>query len=113
MKKWIPRIIFGVIIALIILLGLFFFVGKEKSKDENSDIIVKDNVKVISSKMNEDELPVQVADDRVVFKKKPKYKKGDVIVCGSIDAYSARTAHPFQRNGAPFRFKLSKAQQVD
>lgn len=31
----------------------------------------------------------------------------------SQDAYSARTAHPFQRNGAPFRFKLSKAQQVD
>ena len=28
-------------------------------------------------------------------------------------AYSARTAHPFRRNGAPFRFKLSKAQQVD
>ena len=27
-------------------------------------------------------------------------------------AYSARTAHPFQRNGAPFRFKLSKAQHV-
>ena len=31
----------------------------------------------------------------------------------SHSAYSARTAHPFQRNGAPFRFKLSKAQQVD
>lgn len=30
-----------------------------------------------------------------------------------VYAYSARTAHPFQRNGAPFRFKLSKAQQVD
>lgn len=29
-----------------------------------------------------------------------------------IFAYSARTAHPFQRNGAPFRFRLSKAQQV-
>ena len=29
-----------------------------------------------------------------------------------VGAYSARTAHPFQRNGAPFRFKLSKAQQV-
>ena len=28
-------------------------------------------------------------------------------------AYSVRTAHPFRRNGAPFRFKLSKAQQVD
>ena len=32
---------------------------------------------------------------------------------GNINAYSARTAHPFRRNGAPFRFKLSKAQQVD
>ena len=31
----------------------------------------------------------------------------------ALNAYSARTAHPFQRNGAPFRFKLSKAQQVD
>ena len=30
-----------------------------------------------------------------------------------LNAYSARTAHPFRRNGAPFRFKLSKAQQVD
>ena len=37
--------------------------------------------------------------------------------CASIamrgTAYSVRTAHPFRRNGAPFRFKLSKAQQVD
>ena len=32
--------------------------------------------------------------------------------CLNWTAYSARTAHPFQRNGAPFRFKLSKAQQV-
>jgi len=32
---------------------------------------------------------------------------------GGLYAYSARTAHPFQRNGAPFRFKLSKTQQVD
>ena len=31
----------------------------------------------------------------------------------ALIAYSARTAHPFRRNGAPFRFKLSKAQLVD
>ena len=35
------------------------------------------------------------------------------ISLNNYNAYSARTAHPFQRNGAPFRFKLSKAQQVD
>ena len=28
-------------------------------------------------------------------------------------AYSAKTAHPFQRNGALFRLKLSGAQLVD
>ena len=37
----------------------------------------------------------------------------NVIAAECTLAYSARTAHPFQRNGAPFRFKLSKAQQVD
>lgn len=27
-------------------------------------------------------------------------------------AYSAKSAHPFRRNGAPFRLKLSNAQLV-
>ena len=40
-------------------------------------------------------------------------KKRIVFELAAGIAYSARTAHPFQRNGAPFRFKLSKAQQVD
>ena len=40
-------------------------------------------------------------------------KKDDFDMIVKLIAYSARTAHPFQRNGAPFRFKLSKAQQVD
>ena len=36
-----------------------------------------------------------------------------IYILDTINAYSARTAHPFRRNGAPFRFKLSKAQLVD
>jgi len=40
-------------------------------------------------------------------------EKGYPQTVFSHSAYSARTAHPFQRNGAPFRFKLSKARQVD
>ena len=31
----------------------------------------------------------------------------------AIIAYSAKTAHPFQRNGALFRLKLSGAQLID
>ena len=42
-----------------------------------------------------------------------KHKIAVEMECYVSAAYSARTAHPFQRNGAPFRFKLSKAQQVD
>ena len=30
----------------------------------------------------------------------------------SMTAYSAKSAHPFRRNGAPFRLKLSNAQLV-
>ena len=29
------------------------------------------------------------------------------------NAYSAESAHPFRRNGAPFRFKLSSDQIVN
>ena len=28
-------------------------------------------------------------------------------------AYSGKTAHPFRKNGAPFRLKLSNAQLVN
>ena len=35
------------------------------------------------------------------------------IIRKDIDAYSAESAHPFRRNGAPFRFKLSSAQIVN
>ena len=37
-------------------------------------------------------------------------------LCGAEegdDAYSAESAHPFRRNGAPFRFKLSSDQIVN
>ena len=44
-----------------------------------------------------------------------KLRSEDMKKCFVVSpiAYSVRTAHPFRRNGAPFRFKLSKAQQVD
>ena len=49
------------------------------------------------------------------WRRQIQYRAGMALrlVGDMLSAYSARTAHPFQRNGAPFRFKLSKAQQVD
>ena len=87
MRKWIPRILLIIAVVMIVLLGLFFFMGKGKQKQSvpaDSDTIVKDNVKVLTSDMSENELPAEVTDDRMVFEKNPKYKKGDVIVAGCI-----------------------------
>ena len=87
MRKWIPRILLIIAVVMIVLLGLFFFMGKGKQKQSvpaDSDTIVKDNVKVLTSDMSENELPAEVTDGRMVFEKNPKYKKGDVIVAGCI-----------------------------
>lgn len=39
--------------------------------------------------MDADELPVEVTEDKLVFEKNPKYKKGDVIVSGMIEKAEA------------------------
>lgn len=87
MRKWIPRALMIIVVVLVALLGIFFFTGRERQKQPKStdrDTIVKENVKVLTGDMNEDEMPTEVTDDRLVFKKDPKYKKGDVIVSGCI-----------------------------
>ena len=87
MRKWMPRILLIIAAVIAVLLGMFFFMGKGKQKQSNpedSDTIVKENVKVLTSDMGEDELPEEVTEDRLVFEKNPKYKKGDVIVAGCI-----------------------------
>ena len=87
MRKWIPRALMIIVVVLVALLGIFFFTGRERQKQPKStdrDTIVKENVKVLTGGRNEDEMPTEVTDDRLVFKKDPKYKKGDVIVSGCI-----------------------------
>ena len=44
---------------------------------------------MITSEMDADELPVEVTEDKLVFEKNPKYKKGDVIVSGMIEKAEA------------------------
>ncbi len=87
MRKWIPRILLIIAVVIAVLVGMFLFIGRDKktqSSLEDSDTIVKENVKVLTGDMNEDEMPTEVTDDRLVFKKDPKYKKGDVVVSGCI-----------------------------
>ena len=107
MKKWIRALVAGVVILAVILFGIFVLRNTQKdtkpkqnpeeqntSVSENStsnestaenstddpDIIVKDNVKVITNEMKSEDQPTEV------FEKDPGYQTGDVLVAGEISA---------------------------
>ena len=53
----------------------------ENSTDD-PDIIVKDNVKVITNEMKSEDQPTEVSDNSLTFEKDPGYQTGDVLVAG-------------------------------
>lgn len=57
---------------------------KDKKQKQEGDVIVKENVKVITSDMDKKKKPINVNDDNLIFESNPKYKEGDVIVAGEI-----------------------------
>ena len=80
-----PRILLIIAAVIAVLLGMFFYMGKGKQKQsnpENSDTIVKENVKVLTSDMGEDELPEEVTENRLVFEKIQNTKKVMLLLQG-------------------------------
>ena len=96
MKKWIRALVAGVVILAVILFGIFVLRNTQKdtkpkqnpeeqntSVSENStsnestaenstddpDIIVKDNVKVITNEMKSEDQPTEVFDNSLIFGK--------------------------------------------
>ena len=69
-------------------------VSENSTSDENTaenstddpDIIVKDNVKVITNEMKSEDQPTEVSDNSLTFEKDPGYQTGDVLVAGEISA---------------------------
>ncbi len=57
----------------------------ENSTDD-PDIIVKDNVKVITNEMKSEDQPTEVFDNSLIFEKDPGYQTGAVLVAGEISA---------------------------
>ena len=86
MKKWIQRIIFILILIVIVMVSVLGYqkLYKDKKPKQEEDVIVKENVKVITSDMDKKKKPINVNDDNLVFESNPKYKEGDVIVAGEI-----------------------------
>ena len=82
MKKWIWRIVIAFLVAILIVGGVFAYRKSHSKKDD--DIIIKDNVQVITDETAKENKPVRVNENNLIFEKDPGYKKGDVIVSGSI-----------------------------
>ena len=84
MKKRTQRIILSSLLLIVVVMIVLFGYRKLHSSNKQSDdgTVVKENVKVITSDMEENKQPVSVDDDSIVFNSKPEYKKGDVIVSG-------------------------------
>lgn len=88
MKKRTQRIILSILLLIVAVMIVLFGYRKLHSSNKQRDdgTVVKENVKVITSDMEENKQPVSVDDDSIVFNSKPEYKKGDVIVSGITNA---------------------------
>ena len=91
----------GIIIFIVcVFIGIVFF-KEDKSSEKPAEYLIDIMIK------NEEKINIDYIQMGIIL------PDGNKEIINTVrGAYSARTAHPFQRNGAPFRFKLSKAQQV-
>lgn len=78
-------LIFGVLIVICVLL-LAAFWGRKDRGDTSAEVVVKDNVKVITAETDVDYQPISVSESTMTFSHDPEYDEGDVIVAGIMTA---------------------------
>ena len=76
-------LISGIIAITLFAVGLIFFFVKGKEK---KDLVIKNNVKIIDSKMDEIYQLISIDESSLSFANDPQYEVGDIIVAGIIDA---------------------------
>lgn len=85
MKKQIQKIIFLVIVLIGLISVTVLGYKRLHNDDGQEDIVIKENVKVITSEIEKDRQLARVEDDCIIFYLDPQYKQGDVIVSGITD----------------------------
>ena len=83
--RWLLVFVLFILVIAAGCVGWLFLRNQNSSKASNDETVVKKNVRILTSKMEKDQLPVKVTNDTLVFEKNPKYKKGQVIVAGIIE----------------------------
>lgn len=114
MRKNVKTIIaVGMILVVMLLFSIIIWGGKDRN---NNEVKIKDNVNIITTEMESDLQPVTVTEDTIVFNHNPKYKNGDVIVAGIIDAaptgFIRRVVSVSESKGV-FEYKTENAVLTD
>lgn len=85
-RKKINRIIaVAGVVLLLLLVGILLFKNINAKKSFSEEIVIKENVAVITQDTEKEKQPIEVMDDKLIFNESVSYKKGDVIVSGIID----------------------------
>lgn len=114
--RWLFILIFIVLLLMAGIGGWFLLQSKKNNKVNKSDTIVKKNVSVLTGDMDKDQLPTEVTSDTLVFAKKPKYKKGQVIVSGIIEGAESgfiRRVTDIERKGDTYIVHTESALLTD
>lgn len=79
-------LLFVLLLLLAGVIGIFLWNSRKSVTTDEEVIVVKDNVITLTSDIEEDEQPIEITEDKLIFNKPVPYKKGDVIVSGIIDS---------------------------
>lgn len=75
-------VIVSIILALAIIVGIVFIIIANKNSD---DVKVYDNVYIITKEESQNNIPIAVTDNKLVFSEDQHYSKDDIIVSGVTD----------------------------
>lgn len=76
----------AVLFTVIIAVSLFIFDKNKNNIYDSEDVVLKENVVIITNDIEEKLQPYKIDDDCLYFKKNPKYEENDIIVSGITKA---------------------------
>lgn len=115
-KYWWILLLILIIVLLAVGIGAAFIWRNNANKAGDNETVVKKNVRVLTSDMQSDQLPVKVTENTLEFTENPKYKKGQVIVAGIIkgaDAGFVRRVTEIEKSGDSYIVHTENALLTD
>lgn len=74
------------ILLIVAIVGITILNTLKVTPSSNADIVIKDNVTIITDETIKEKQPIVVTDEELIFSSNPRYSKGEIIVAGIIDS---------------------------